>query len=775
MKARSENRKLVGSLARLSLEQVLQGSAEGFIALDAAFRITFANMSATRLLGVTEGQLLGIKLGQVLPDFDTRDVIELLSRGGEFAAECSVANWGDAKTQHVRVVPLAAGYGLWLRPANPPARKMFAMPSTEFVEHRDLSALRAAERALHENENRHAIAIEAAHLGTWTWDVLNNDLHWSGRCRALYGVGPNDPITVESYRSRIHPGDRDKAQRSVDDCLSHPGELIEVEYRVCWDDGSVHWLQSWKQSRLGRDGRTELVTGAVANIDQRKAIEEELHRTTGALAAIIDGSPIAIVATDAAGDVTIWNPAAERTLGIKREEIIGRASPLHFESGLTYHDRECRVNRGDGREIEILCSVAPIDGSDPAAGSIAMFRDITERRRLRRHAEQIQKMESLGVLAGGVAHDFNNLLTGILGNASLCLYSAGPDSEIYSMLQEILGAGERAAILTRQLLAYAGKGRFVATSLSLNNLVRDTATSSQLPKPNGPVAIELDLGADVPMIDGDAGQLRQVILGLLTNAAEAMAGTPRGTVLIRTSTRMIEEGEVLLGDVGESLRACRYAVIEVEDSGVGIEPDTLPRIFEPFFSTKFTGRGLGLSAILGIVRQHRGTIQVTSAPGQGSKFRVLIPVVRQRVEAAAHDRPSKALKGAGRILVVDDEETVRTAIRRSLEHWGYDVILAENGQAAVEVFPNVAGQLRAVFLDLTMPVMGGAEAMRHMRNIKPEVPVILISGYSQTDTMSRMKEGTPSSFLQKPFTPEQLGIKLCEVLQNNECGHPSLS
>ncbi len=726
----------------LALEEILQSSEDGFLWLDFRFCVTFANRSAAALLGLSETCILGADLSRLLEGLDAPEIRAELSTQSAFTGKFSlVRRKSDAPSVHLRVVSLEQGFGAWLRPA----------PATR-------------ERELEAEVLAATSAIEAAHLGTWHWNIDANDLHWSDRCRALFGAGRDESITVDLYRARIHPDDREKARRSVDDCLAHPGELHEVEYRVVWPDRSVHWLQSWKQARAGTAGKAALVTGAVVNIDQRKALEDDFRRTGGALRVLIDSSPMGIGATDAAGRITIWNPAAERILGFRKESVVGGSMPFPLPLDSSGHERETRVQRADGQEIEILCSVAPVDPRDPAAGFIAMFLDITERQRMRQQADQMRRMESLGVLAGGVAHDFNNLLTGIIGNASLCLYSLDDKAELQVLLQEVLKAGERAATLTRQLLAYAGKARFVAAPLNLSELARELAAKAAVPGQNKQIAIQFDLESHIPLVEADSAHLGQVIHSLLTNSLEAIEAKGAGTLDIRTFSESISPGMIPLDASGESLQPGRYVVLEIRDSGVGMDRDTLARIFEPFFSTKFTGRGLGLSAALGIVRQHRGTITAQSVPGNGSTFRIYLPALEKPpVEAAGPDPFSDIPKGAGQILVVDDEETVRTTIRRSLELWGYQVVLAENGQAALEVLPQLKPRLRAVFLDLTMPVMGGEEALRHVRRIEPDVPVILISGYAEAETMVNVSG--PSSFLQKPFSAEQLGKKLCDVLQ----------
>jgi signal transduction histidine kinase/ActR/RegA family two-component response regulator len=372
--------------------------------------------------------------------------------------------------------------------------------------------------------------------------------------------------------------------------------------------------------------------------------------------------------------------------------------------------------------------------------------------------EHLAKRDSLGLLAGGIAHDFNNILTGILGYASLGLYSIEEGSEARPLIEEVVRAGERAAGLTRQLLAYAGKGRFMAAPTDLNQLAREISREAQTSLQNPNLSVTLELAEGLPEIHADSGQLGQVVHSLVMNGVEAIGEGNRGTILVATRLRTVAESTPLVAETGEPVTPGRYVVLEVKDTGSGMDALTRARIFEPFFTTKMTGRGMGLSAVLGIVRRHGGVLQVDSVPGVGSSFRVLLPAADSTV--AKHAVPATDLEGAGLVLVVDDEETVRDTVRRALERWHYQVVLAENGQAAVEVFPQIADKVRAVILDLTMPVMGGEEALDHLQRIRPDVRIILTSGYSEREAMRRMEGKGVAAFLQKPFTAQQVGAKL---------------
>ena len=388
-----------------------------------------------------------------------------------------------------------------------------------------------------------------------------------------------------------------------------------------------------------------------------------------------------------------------------------------------------------------------------------------ERRSLEEQIRQSQRLESLGLLAGGVAHDFNNLLTGILGNASLALDVLDPPEPARSMLENVIHASERAADLTRQLLAYAGKGRFFVRPVNVSSLVRDI---SELMRTSIPRKVEFDLRLqdDVPPVEADSTQIQQLVMNLVLNAGEAI-GEHTGTVEIITRLEEIQTNEGRKPDGAADLRPGRYVCIEVRDNGCGMDEATQSQIFDPFFSTKFTGRGLGLAAALGIVRSHNGHISVKTTPGKGSEFRVYLPVVESGVPShhnQEHGQPNQNLAGAGTILIIDDEEVVRTTARSALERYGYKVYEARNGVDGVELFDKRKSDIALVLLDLTMPGMSGEETHGCLKKIRKDVLVIVSSGYDEMEASRRFAGQGVSGFLKKPYTAEILAERIKECL-----------
>ncbi|MCU1274723.1 MAG: Chemotaxis protein methyltransferase CheR, partial [Bryobacterales bacterium] len=375
-----------------------------------------------------------------------------------------------------------------------------------------------------------------------------------------------------------------------------------------------------------------------------------------------------------------------------------------------------------------------------------------ERKSLEEQIRQSQRLESLGLLAGGVAHDFNNLLTGILGNASLALDVLDPPEPARSMLESVIQATERAADLTRQLLAYAGKGRFFVRPVDVSALVRDISELMRTSIPKK-VRFTLDLANDLPPVEADATQIQQLVMNLVLNAGEAM-GDQGGS--IQLITRLEERPS---NGASSSLSGW-YIRLEVRDTGCGMDEATRSQIFDPFFSTKFTGRGLGLAAALGIARGHKGQIDVESSPGNGSVFRVWLPAAEtgssiERGLGAAH-RTHPDLAGSGTILIIDDEEVVRGTAKAALEHYGYTVRVAENGPSGISLFHAIGDQISMVLLDLTMPEMSGEETFDQLRQIEPALPIIISSGYDEAEASRRFTGKGVSGFLKKPYTAETL-------------------
>jgi two-component system, cell cycle sensor histidine kinase and response regulator CckA len=410
---------------------------------------------------------------------------------------------------------------------------------------------------------------------------------------------------------------------------------------------------------------------------------------------------------------------------------------------------EYRIRHKDGEYRWVVSNSVPRLGPEGEfLGYIGSCVDITELKRTEEKLRHAAKLESLGVLAGGIAHDFNNLLTGIIGNACLLQEQLAYDPDSAQLVENILQASDTATRLTRQILAYSGKGQFVVERLDLSRQAQGIASLLEASIPKN-VSLVLDLAAGLPPIEGDSGQIHQVIMNLVINAAEATAPNP-GKVRVAT----------YLEDSGEKSRV----VLEVRDWGHGMDEDTCSRIFDPFFTTKFTGRGLGLAAVSGIVRSHKAEIRVDSSIGEGTTFQVFFPAAMGAAPRRRQETPALK-KGSGTVLVVDDEEIVRRIATLALQRSGYTVLTAANGREAIETL-SLNPQVDVLVLDLMMPVMSGWEALEHLRRIKPNVKVVASSGYTEAEAMRRFGSGI-SVFVQKPYRSQVLVQKIQQLLTPN--------
>ncbi|HBF33351.1 TPA: hypothetical protein DDW35_02180 [Candidatus Sumerlaeota bacterium] len=388
-----------------------------------------------------------------------------------------------------------------------------------------------------------------------------------------------------------------------------------------------------------------------------------------------------------------------------------------------------------------------------------LLRTEQERRIIENRMQHVQKLESLGVLAGGIAHDFNNILSAILGYSDLALRELPPDAPVRVHLSEVEKASRRAADLCNQMLAYSGKGHFCIESLQMNDLIQEMGHLLGL-FVNKQTQINYLLSEDLPLVEVDRNQMRQMITNLVANAAEAI-GEKDGILSISTGYRYCNAPFLHECLFGEELPAGGYVFLEVSDNGCGMDAETQKRIFEPFFTTKFPGRGLGLPALMGIVRGHKGAVKITSAPNRGSVFCIYFPMASElaeppRVKKAAPTHKKLNWKPSGLILVADDEECVRGIVNVMLRKMGFDVILTRDGQEAVEAFVQHANTIELVLLDLTMPILGGAEVFEKIRNIRPDTRVVLSSGFSERDISEQFREKGLTGFIQKPFTYDAL-------------------
>ncbi|KAA3662828.1 MAG: PAS domain-containing sensor histidine kinase [Chloroflexi bacterium] len=428
------------------------------------------------------------------------------------------------------------------------------------------------------------------------------------------------------------------------------------------------------------------------------------------------------------------------------QQMLDTAKPVMIEYGYwlndEYHEREFIFSPLISPQGEIFRYVIT-------------SREVTERKRELAAFQEAQKMESLGILAGGIAHDFNNLLVAMLGQTSLALKKLPEDNSARPNIQKAMNAAQKAADLTRQMLAYSGRGNFEVQPLNLNQLIEENLHLFNVVIPN-PVEFVLNLQPTLPFVDADPGQMQQIVMNLLLNAAEALE-KHGGTIVVSTLEMMIENENVALWRrANQTLKPGKYVALRVADDGVGMDQDTVQKIFDPFFTTKFTGRGLGLAAVLGIVRGHYGGLRVLSQKGDGTTFEIVFPI-SQKSKIEPKSDVDDVLTKSGVVLVIDDEQGVREFVQEILGSEGIEVITAVNGQNGINIFQQRHHDINLVLLDLSMPGMSGVETCSQLRQINPNIPILLASGYSEAESLGHFKQDNGlSGFIQKPFHMQTL-------------------
>ena len=610
----------------------------------------------------------------------------------------------------------------------------------------------------------------------------------SSKVEEIIGFTPVQCHTEDCFQ--FHPDDLHKVitgSRSV----RQSGNSTKVQTRIRHKLGHWVWTENTVMGWFDRNANYSTLVH-VRDISDIKRAQARQRESETRYSVVAQMSCDLISEMNQDGQFTYIGPGCERMLGYTDEEIVAREpwALIHpedrervqaqFEAqfveapDVSSGNRnapliEARFEHKDGRWLWFETQGVTYTRADGETRYLAVTRDVSERvhaeqarREFEESLQRSQKLESLGVLAGGIAHDFNNLLTPIMGAAGLATMELPKDSPVHARLQTIHRAAKRAAALTNQMLAYAGQKPLRVEHLDLNTLVedlRELATSSIA----GKTVIDLEFEPDLPLVEGESAQLGQLVMNLISNAAEALP-EGAGRLSIRTGVVTLDErpSDVLFA---EGMPLGQHVYFEVSDNGCGMDSETLDRIFDPFFTTKFTGRGLGLAAVAGIVRGHRGGIKVTSHPDRGTCFRVMFPAVRRppeqpRVEAA----PAALFRSTATVLVVDDDEGVRDLAEEILRRAGMTVLTAADGYEGVKLFERHSDEIRLVLLDRTMPSLSGADTFEAIRAIREDAKIVLVSGYSEERVTAELASRGLAGFLKKPFLPETLLSQVQEVL-----------
>jgi PAS domain S-box-containing protein len=636
---------------------------------------------------------------------------------------------------------------------------------------------REAEAALERNAERLRLVTRATNDAIFDWDLASNQVWLSEGFETLFGYETtgSEP-TVDFFRRRLHPEDRDRVLAGIQETIDRGGTAWSGEYRFERADGSYRYVFD-RRYVMRESGRAVRVIGALMDIDARKRAEEELRESEERYRSIVETTNEWIWASDLQGRLTYSNQASQVILGHPPESLVGMArwDLVHADdlpaarepfrrsiaerAGWTGLVLRWRHSNGTYRHLESN-AVPFFDASGQLIGFRGASRDITERIQLEAQLLQSQKMEAIGTLAGGVAHDFNNLLTSILGYSDIVLQELPSEDPLREDVEEIRKAGERAAALTRQLLAFSRKQILKPVVLDLDAVVADLEKMvRRLIGEDIEMVVSLD--PDLGRVKADAGQIEQVVMNLVINARDAM---PRGGKLTIETSNAEMDDSYIRRHAGAMTGS--YVCLAVTDTGTGMDRETQSRIFEPFFTTKGPGKGtgLGLSTAYGIVKQSGGYISVDSELGKGTTFRVYLPRVFDSdhvVPAAKAPQPST---GRETILLTEDEEGLRVLAKRILKAHGYVVLEASGGEDALRIAQAHPGPIHLLLTDAVMPGMGGSELARRITVDRPQTRVLYMSGYTDDAVVRHGLLEAGTAFIQKPFTTEALAGKVRAVL-----------
>ncbi len=640
-------------------------------------------------------------------------------------------------------------------------------------------------RELHEVAGDLRNLMQATEIGTVFLDREHCIRLFTPAATAIFNLLPQDVgRDIRHITSRIHDDDI----FTIISRVASSGEAVDS--RITTPENRTYLRRIKPYIDLNHDTGGLILT--FVDVTQLSAAEAAVRASEEQFRQIFESAPDGILTVDPSGKITHANGRVHVMFGYDPGTLTGKTiEQLLPEASRTQH-RQNRaefatqpkarsMGRGhdfpavhrDGSEFRVEIGLSPIRiGNRDLV--LAFVSDITQRklaeaRRVQVESKMIEaaKLESLGVLAGGIAHDFNNLLTAILGSASYAsieLDRLGSPLELRETIRIIEDTAKRAGDLCKQLLAYAGKGRFVVETLNLTTLIEQMVDLIRA-SVSKHIELRFELDRDMPAVAMDATQIRQVVMNLIINASEAIRDQ-HGRISLVTGIRYCDAAFLRSTLVTEDLAEGNYVYISVNDTGCGIAAEDIRKIFEPFYTTKFTGRGLGLSAVLGIVRGHKGTISVTSRPGEGTTFLLLLPPTSNRKSSDdARATTHVAWRGSGTLLVVDDEEIVCHTSSLLLQVLGFEVVTAHDGIEAVEIFEREPDRFALVLLDLTMPRRDGEQTFIELKRIRPDVLVVLMSGFNQAEATARFVANDLSGFLSKPFTSDTLTETIRKALE----------
>jgi len=644
--------------------------------------------------------------------------------------------------------------------------------------YRDITDRKRAEEALQKRERYQRALLDNFPFAVWLKDTRSRFLAVNQKFAENFGiaspeemVGKNDYFIASKEAAEIY--------RAHDRSIMESRQKQSAEEQII-GQGMQKWFESYKAPVIGENDELLGTVGFMRDITDRKRAEDALRESEERFRKILqDVQSVAVQGYAPDGTIQYWNQASERLYGYSAEEAIGRnlcdliippetrpsveqSIRRMIETGQPTPSSELSLLRKGGSRVIVHSSHAIVQMTGRTPELFCIDIDLTERKTTDQILFDMQRRESIGILSGGIAHDFNNLLGSMMGNISLAQSHLPEDHPSMMNMEKAISAMDRATTLTQQMLAYSGKGRFQFAVMDIAAMIREHVGLFTVSLPKN-VKLVMQLPSEPAYVNGDPGQIEQVVMNLIINGGEAVADK-QGTVTI--SLRSVSLSSVELADYATLTKAIlqpgTYATIDVADDGKGMSAEIRSRMFDPFFTTKFTGRGLGLSAVLGIVQGHNGGLKVESTPGAGSTFSVLLPLAPgpDPIAAPKDDNVSNSVERGRVVLVIDDEEEIATTAKEMLEAGAYATLMELSPLRGIEVYRQHRSEIGVVLLDQTMPEMSGKEVADALRAINPDVRIIITSGYSEEEVTSKLGATRVAAFIQKPY---RLGTMLALV------------
>lgn len=636
---------------------------------------------------------------------------------------------------------------------------------------RDATVQRNTAETLRESEEKLRLALDAAQLGMWDWNLESDELGWSERCRTFFGIGPDTIITFDRFLESVHPEDRYRVNYAILEALFGERDC-DVEMRVPKPDGSVNWVAMKGLAYYNISGYPVRMAGIALDITERKLAEEELLASERELLKVTLNSLVeGVVATNQQERIILMNEFAAKLTGYTQAQAVGEPLDeiLHIRDNKTGQlytgidspgiSNQLVLITKDLLEIPIAVNRSPIRAGGGTIGTVLVFQDISAKQKTEAELLRTEKLRSLGILAGGIAHDFNNILAAILCNIQLAMIKLKKNEDIRPYLSNTIETTRKASDLTKQLLTFSQGGAPVKKDASLNELIKDT---SEFVLRGTKTKAEFTIPEDLWAASIDIGQISQVINNLVINAQQAM---PHGGIIrIGAQNTIIE--------ANSRFQPGKYIKITVQDQGTGISPANLPKIFDPFYSTKKDGNGLGLATSYSIIAQHNGYIEVESREGAGTSFFIYLPALEIKVSQTKSVKEMEVSSEGYKILIMEDELKILNAVGEMLTYYGYQVALTTDGAEAILLYKQAKYSeepFDIIIMDLTVPGgMGGQEAIAHLRNFDPEVKVVISSGYADDPIMSDYERYGFVGVVTKPYKIDELNEVLQKVVNPSQ-------